>query len=221
MSLELELLHKQIIEAAESFVQLELGNDSSGHDWWHIHRVVQMAERLAADEGADLFICKLAALLHDVADEKLNVSKEAGNKKVEDWLEQQPLAIEDKLHVIEIIQTMSYNAGKNPPMSTLEGQVVQDADRLDAIGAIAIARAFVYAGWKGTPIYDPELAPRESMTAVQYRKEKSTAINHFYEKLLKLKDLMNTEAAKPIAAERHAYMEQYLERFYKEWSGDI
>ena len=180
-----------IIEAAEVFVKSELGNDATGHDWWHIHRVVQMAKRIAAEEAANIFICEIAALVHDVADEKLNDSKEAGLLKVSTWLENQPFAYEERLHIMEIISTMSYNAGTNPPMRTLEGQIVQDADRLDAIGAIAIARTFLYAGWKGDPIYDPQLPPRDSMTRAEYRNGKSTAINHFYEKLLKLKD--NTE----------------------------
>lgn len=207
------------LEAAERFAKAVLGNDLSGHDWWHIHRVDRMAARLAAEEGADAFVCRMAALLHDVADEKLNESKEAGLAKVRDWLRSEQVAEEDSAHVLEIISTMSYNGGQNPPMRTIEGKVVQDADRLDAIGAIAIARAFVYAGWKGHPMHDPDLPPRESMTAEQYRLGKTTAINHFHEKLLKLKDLINTPAAKRIAEERHRYMEEYVNRFNEEWEG--
>ncbi|MFC4812052.1 HD domain-containing protein [Paenibacillus sp. GCM10023250] len=209
----------RVLEAAEAYARAELGGDVTGHDWWHIHRVVRMARHLAGREGADVFVCALAALLHDVADEKLNDSKESGMRKVEDWLAGRPIRDEDRLHVIEIIANMSYNGGANPPMRTLEGQVVQDADRLDAIGAIAIARAFVYAGWKGSPIYDPALPPRESMTPEEYRSGKSTAINHFHEKLLKLKDRINTPSAKAIAEERHAYMAAYVERFMSEWDG--
>jgi uncharacterized protein len=211
---------RQIITAAERFAKSELENDPTGHDWWHIHRVVQMAERLAEEESADTFICVMAALLHDVADEKLNESKESGLRKVRDWLDGQPLAEEDREHIMEIISTMSYNAGTNPPMRTREGQVVQDADRLDAIGAIAIARTFLYAGWKGHPIHDPQLPPRDSMTPEEYRNGKSTAINHFHEKLLKLKDRINTSSARRIAEERHRYMEQYVDRFYREWNGE-
>lgn len=210
---------EQVINAAEQYARSELGQDPTGHDWWHIHRVVQMAERLASEEGADSFICIIAALLHDVADEKLNETKESGLRKVNDWLREHPLIEAERNHIMEIISTMSYNAGANPPMRTLEGQVVQDADRLDAIGAIAIARAFLYAGWKGDPIHDPSLPPRDSMTTRQYRDEKSTAINHFHEKLLKLKDNINTNSASRIAEERHCYMEQYVERFYQEWDG--
>lgn len=212
---------QQVISEAERFCKSELEHDTSGHDWWHIHRVVQMAQRLAHEEGADSFICTIAALLHDVADEKLNDSKESGLLKVRNWLEEQQLQQDELEHIMDIISNMSYNGGTNPPMRTLEGQVVQDADRLDAIGAIAIARTFQYAGWKGHPIHNPNLPPRESMTAEEYRNGKTTAINHFYEKLLKLKDRVNTPSAKAIAEERHRYMEQYVERFYKEWDGII
>ncbi|MBW7453216.1 HD domain-containing protein [Paenibacillus sepulcri] len=211
----------QVIEAAERFAKMALENDPTGHDWWHIYRVVNMAGRLAREEGADRFICVLTALLHDVADEKLNESKEAGLRKVSDWLESQPLSTVDREHVMEIISTMSYNAGTNPPMRTLEGKVVQDADRLDAIGAIAIGRTFLYAGWKGHPIHDPHLPPRDAMTTGEYRQDKSSAINHFHEKLLKLKDRINTSSARVIAEERHRYMEQYVERFYQEWEGQV
>ncbi|MDF2938146.1 MAG: hypothetical protein K0Q90_3519 [Paenibacillaceae bacterium] len=210
---------QSIMVAAEQFAKLELEQDPTGHDWWHVYRVDQMARRLAESEGADLFICAVAALLHDVADEKLNESKEAGLQKVSSWLDRQPMEDEERRHIMEIISTVSYNAGVNPPMRTIEGKVVQDADRLDAIGAIAIARTFLYAGWIGHPIYDPQIAPRDSMSPKEYRQEKSTAINHFPEKLLKLKGLINTASAKPIAEERHRFMEQYLEQFHLEWDG--
>ncbi|WP_308637236.1 HD domain-containing protein [Paenibacillus silvisoli] len=210
---------QQVIEAAERFARTELESDATGHDWWHVHRVVRMAERIARQEGADSAICVIAALLHDVADEKLNESKESGLRKVSDWLAGQPLSEAEQAHIMEIIATMSFNGGGGSPMRTLEGQVVQDADRLDAIGAIAIARAFLYAGWKGDPIYDPELKPREQMSPGEYRNGKSTAINHFHEKLLKLKDRINTASAKRIAEERHRYMAEYVERFMAEWDG--
>ncbi|WP_274649217.1 HD domain-containing protein [Paenibacillus humicola] len=212
---------ERIMEAARQFARSELEHDATGHDWWHIHRVVTMAERLARAEGADVFVCIAAAALHDVADEKLNESKEAGLRKVSGWLERQAMTDADRAHVTDIIATMSYRGGANPPMRTLEGKVVQDADRLDAIGAIAIARTFLYAGWKGDPIHDPQLPPRETMTAEEYRRGRSTAINHFHEKLLKLSALINTPSARAIAEERHAFMEQYVERFYREWSGEM
>lgn len=211
--------HERINRAAKAFAKDFHEKDDTGHDWWHIHRVSGMADRLAEAEGADRFITLLAALLHDVADEKLNDSKESGLRKVQDWLESQQIAAEDRAQVIEIISTMSYNAGLNPPMRTIEGQVVQDADRLDAIGAIAIARCFLYAGKIGDPIHDPALKPRDSITKEQYRNEGSTAINHFYEKLLKLKDRINTPSAKAIAEERHRYMQQYIAQFHAEWDG--
>lgn len=205
-----------MIEKAESFVQQQLEHDHSGHDWFHIDRVRKLALEIAAREGADLFICELAALLHDVADEKLNDSKQAGLDKVEQWL---CLHVSDPhvvTHVMAIIATMSYNGGKNPPMETLEGQVVQDADRLDALGAIGIARTFMYAGSKGSIMHHPD----KDFSQYEYRATGKSAIYHFYEKLLKLKDLMNTAYAKEMAVIRHQWMEMYLEQFYKEWNVD-
>ncbi|WDF49760.1 HD domain-containing protein [Paenibacillus sp. KACC 21273] len=216
-----EQIQEQVIQDTAQFVKSVLSEDTSGHDWWHIHRVVQMTERITATEGGNRFVAVMAALLHDVADEKLNVSKEAGMRKVTDWLDTQSIPPADVEHIIEIIATMSYNGGNNPPVRTLEGQIVQDADRLDAIGAISIARVFVYSGHTGRPIHDPDIPVRTSMTSEQYRNEKSTAINHFHEKLLKLKDMINTPSARIIAEERHQYMQEYVDRFYKEWNGEI
>jgi uncharacterized protein len=210
-------MQQHILEQARAYVREELERDSSGHDWWHIARVTEMAVRLAAKEQADPFVCELAALLHDIADAKLNPSKEAGLQKVRTWLEQQDTDPESREHIMEIIATMSYSGGHGKPMSTLEGKVVQDADRLDAIGAIGIARTFAYAGSKGHLMHNPELPPREQMSEEQYRKEQGTAVNHFHEKLLKLKDLMNTEAARRVAEERHRVMERFLEQFTNEW----
>lgn len=215
-----ETNREAILEQARIYVRQELERDSSGHDWWHIVRVAGMAKRLAAGERADVFVCELAATLHDVADEKLNPSKEAGLRKVESWLESAAVRPEDRMHVMDIISTMSYGGGQGKPMRTPEGRVVQDADRLDAIGAIGVARTFAYGGWKGTPMHNPELPPRERMTAEQYRNEESTAVNHFYEKLLKLKVLMNTDTARAVAEERHRFMEQFLEQFYREWDAE-
>jgi uncharacterized protein len=211
---------EEILSRAEAFVKKELENDSSGHDWWHIYRVAKMARTIAVQEGADMFVCELAALLHDVADEKLNPSKEAGIQKVVAWMENNAVSKEDAAHVLEIISTMSYSGGQNPPVRTLEGKVVQDADRLDAIGAVGISRVFAYSGWKGQAIYDPNIAVRDNISKEAYRKEKSTAINHFYEKLLKLKDLMNTAYARQLAEERHQVMENFLQQFYLEWEAE-
>ncbi|MBL0387398.1 HD domain-containing protein [Tumebacillus sp. ITR2] len=210
-----------ILQEAEAFVRQELGGDSSGHDVWHIERVRRMAERIARVEGADVFVCSLAALLHDIPDEKLNESPEAGMKKLTNWLDAHDLDADTRAHLLEIITTMSFKGGNRPPVRTLEGRIVQDADRLDAIGALGIARTFAYSGAKGQLSHDPTLPLRTDMTADEYRKGKSTAVNHFYEKLLLLKALMNTDAAKQIAEERHRYMEEFLERFHAEWEGQM
>ncbi|UQZ82499.1 putative hydrolase [Paenibacillus konkukensis] len=207
-----------LLKAAED-VRRELESDSSGHDWWHIVRVTRIARYIARQEQADAFVCELAALLHDIADEKLNPTAEAGMAKVRERLAEYEVDESDAAHVMEIIGTMSYKGGHNPPVRTKEAQVVQDADRIDALGAIGIARTFAYAGWKGSVIYDPMQPYRETMTHEEYRKGSSPAINHFYEKLLKLSGLMNTETGKRMAVARHKYMEAFLEQFYSEWDG--
>lgn len=212
----------RLIEEATAFVRCQLENEASGHDWWHIARVTKMAKHIAEQEGADVFICELAALLHDIADEKLNEGgEEVGLLRVKDWLEVHHADKETIDTIMEIISTMSFKGGNRPPMKTLEGMVVQDADRLDAIGAIGIARTFAYAGAHGDLIYDPDIQPREKMTKEEYRTEKTTAVNHFYEKLLKLKNLMNTDRAKEMAEARHQLMEEFLQKFYHEWEGNL
>jgi uncharacterized protein len=213
------MTRERILQQARTWVQEQLSGDSSGHDWWHIYQVTELAKRIGQDEGADLFVCELAALLHDIADEKLNASAWAGIEKVRNWLGINGVKEEDAAHVLEIIDTMSYKGGNTKPVRTREAQVVQDADRLDAIGAMGIARVFAYTGWKGHLMHDPSQAPRTAMTPEEYRSGKNTAINHFYEKLLKLKDLMNTGTARQMAQERHRFMEAYLEQFYREWEG--
>ncbi len=210
---------REIILAAERYVQEELGQDSSGHDYWHIYRVWQTAKKIGEAEGADLLVVELAALLHDIADEKLNESEAIGLAKVRGWLARQGADEAVIEHVMEIISTMSFKGGDRSGMRTLEGAVVQDADRLDALGAVGIARTFAYSGAKGQLAHDPHLKPRTAMTREEYRKGKSTAINHFYEKLLKLKELMNTPYAKRMAEGRHQVMEAFLEQFYEEWEG--
>ncbi|MNC27360.1 putative hydrolase [compost metagenome] len=209
----------QIIAEAENFAKEQLGQDTTGHDWFHTDRVRNTAALIAEMEQADVFICTIAALLHDVADEKLNPSKEAGLDKVYNWLAEH-LSDEGLIrHIMQIIETMSFSGGGGEPMSTLEGQVVQDADRLDALGAIGITRVMVFSGAKGRPVYDPEIPPRDESLQKEYRDySKGTAVNHFYEKLLKLKDLMNTPYGRKLAEERHAFMESFLEQFYKEWN---
>lgn len=208
-----------ILQSAEAYVKHKLEQDSSGHDWWHIARVVGAARTIAEHEKADRFVCELAALLHDVADDKLHADPTAAEEELKQWLMLSGMGEEVMAHVLEIIGTMSFKGGQRPPMRTLEGRVVQDADRLDAIGAVGISRVFAYSGWKGRPIHNPNVKPREQLTAEQYRSGEDTGINHFYEKLLKLKDLMNTDYARHMAIQRHRFMEQYLVQFYMEWDG--
>jgi len=214
-----ELNRAAVIAEAEEYVRGKLAGDFSGHDWQHIERVRRSALAIAQEEGADLFVCELAALLHDAADEKLVDDAEGALKEIRGWLLARAVPEPMADHVLEIISTMSFKGGSNPPMRTPEGKVVQDADRLDALGAIGISRVFAYSGAKRRPIHDPAVKPRESMTPEEYRSGNDTAINHFYEKLLKLKDLMNTETARRLAEGRHAFMERFLEQFYAEWEG--
>jgi uncharacterized protein len=209
----------EVLAAAERWAIEKHGGDSSGHDWWHIERVRRLTIRLASETGANSFICEMAALLHDLADEKLFGDEEASLQAIRSWLTEQEVEPTTAAHIIDIIANLSFKGGGRSGMLTLEGRVVQDADRLDALGAVGIARTFAYSGWKGQPMHDPRLPPRESMTVEEYRKGKSTAYNHFYEKLLKLKSLLNTDAALHIAEGRHQYMESFLERFEKEWNG--
>ncbi|WP_342549074.1 HD domain-containing protein [Paenibacillus sp. FSL P2-0089] len=211
--------HTVLITAAENFAKEQLGQDTTGHDWFHTNRVRNTAALIARMEGASVVICTIAALLHDVADEKLNPSKEAGLLKVQTWLTAHLPDEAACRHIMEIIGTMSFSGGGGEPMSTLEGQVVQDADRLDALGAIGITRTMVFSGAKGRPVYDPEIPPRDESLKKEYRDySKGTAVNHFYEKLLKLKDLMNTPYGKQLAEERHRFMLIFLEQFDKEWN---
>jgi uncharacterized protein len=210
---------QRIIAAAEGFVRSKLAQDFSGHDWWHIDRVRNNAVTIARQENADVFLCELTALLHDVADEKLCADELQAQLELREWLDVQHLPNILVEQLLEIITTMSFKGGSLPPMTTLEGQVVQDADRLDAIGAVGISRVFAYSGAKGRPVHDPSMKPRETMTKEEYRSGQDTAINHFHEKLLKLKQLMNTQFGRQMAENRHAFMEQFLDQFYAEWNG--
>lgn len=208
-----------MIEQTESFVKDKLRDESSGHDWYHIYRVKNLALNIAEKEGADHFVCVMAALLHDIADEKIAGTEEEGLKEVKQWLESISVEKAYITHIMTIISTMSFKGGSGKEMESIEGKVVQDADRLDAIGAIGIGRTFAYSGAKGQLMYDPAIPVRETMTKEQYRNERSTAINHFYEKLLKLKHGMNTPYAKKLADDRHAFLENFLEQFLEEWEG--
>lgn len=216
----LKLNEDKIIEQAEQYAKVKLARDFSGHDWWHVERVRRNALAIGREEHADLFVCELAALLHDLADEKLFGDEEQGLREIRQWLDEQGVPGSTIEHIIEIISTMSFKGGARPPMRTNEGRVVQDADRLDAIGAVGISRVFAYSGAKGRPVHDPAVKPRISLTHEEYRSGKDTAINHFYEKLLKLKDMMNTAYGRRLAEERHAFMLDFLDRFDKEWRGE-
>jgi uncharacterized protein len=195
----------------------------AGHDWWHTWRVRQMAVRIAREEGADLYIVELAALLHDLADHKFHGGDDqAGPQAARRWLSGQGADDATIQHVCRIIVEVSFRGADAPAPtpSSLEAMVVQDADRLDAIGAIGIARAFAYGGYRERPLHDPGVAPRKHASFEEYKKSSSATINHFYEKLLLLRDRMNTTTARRIAERRHDYMEDFLERFYREWEGE-
>lgn len=199
-----------------------LEGESSGHDWWHVYRVWKNAVYIGKRENADLFVVQLAALLHDIADWKFRVGDDSiGPKIARNWLEKLKVDESTIAHVCEIILEMSFKgAGVNSRMKTKEGRVVQDADRLDAIGAIGIARAFAYGGHKGREIYNPIIKPERHETFEQYKKGRGPTINHFYEKLLLLKGLMNTITAKKMAAKRHKFMKRFLDEFFVEWKGE-
>lgn len=213
-------MENPIIELTEEFVRNELGDDATGHDWFHVDRVRRNALHICKEENVgEAFIIEMAALLHDIPDEKLNESIEKGEEKLETYLQTISLTENEKKHIKQIITTISFKGGQNTALSSVEAKIVQDADRLDAIGAIGIARAFAYGGKKGQPIYDPGINVRTEMSLEEYRKGKSTSIHHFYEKLLKLKDLLNTASARKMAESRQQMMETFLEQFYQEWDG--
>jgi uncharacterized protein len=212
----------EVIARTVQHVKETLADDSSGHDWFHIERVWRMARRLAEEEGADLFVVELAALLHDIADWKFHGGDEtAGPRVAGEWLEDLSVARETREHVCEIIAHISFKgAGVKDGMATLEGQVVQDADRLDALGAIGIARTFAYGAHKGQPLYDPNVQPVLHESFAAYKSNKGNTLNHFYEKLLLLKDRLNTRSARKLAEGRHAFMEEFVARFLAEWNGE-
>jgi len=212
----------KIIQLTSDYARGQLSGDKTGHDWWHVYRVWRMAKKIGIEEKADLFIVELAALLHDIADWKLhNGDDSIGSEKAGQWLDQFDLADEVKKSVCRIVRDISFHKTiEKPRPLSLEGKVVQDADRLDAMGAIGIARVFAYGGGNNRIIYDPDIKPIVPESAESYFNNQNPSINHFYEKLLLLKDLMNTDYGKKVAAERHLYMKQYLDRFYKEWEGE-
>ena len=212
-----------IIEKTILFVKQELANAEGGHDWFHILRVYNNAKNIAKTEKVDLLVVELSALLHDIADSKFhNGDKEIGPRKAGDFLESIKLERGIIEHVKNIIRHISFSGGNHKrEFNSIEMDVVQDADRLDAMGAIGVARTFNYGGHKGRLIYDPEIKPNLHMTKEEYKKNTAPTINHFYEKLLLLKVKMNTETGRKIAENRHDFMKLYLEQFYDEWNGDL
>src|ERR1700761_2071615 len=211
----------EIIDKAQAFVRKTLADAEGGHDWWHIHRVWINAKKIAdAETDADILIVELAALLHDIADSKFHGgNEEIGPATAGKFLLELGLDESLVVHVQQIIRHISFKAGFDQKIfHSKELEIVQDADRLDAIGAIGIARAFCYGGFKGREIYNPEIAPNLSMTKEEYKSSATPSINHFYEKLLLLKDKMNTVTGKEMAEQRHHFMEAYLQQFYSECS---
>ncbi len=209
------------IDKTEAFVKQELQQAEGGHDWWHIYRVWKNAKTIAAKEHVDVLVVELAALLHDIADPKFYGGDESiGPQKAKQFLTN--IGVHDEVinHVVNIIKYMSFKQSfEAASFSSKEMFVVQDADRLDAIGAIGIARTFNYGGFKNRAIYNPEIKPKLYTDKEAYKNSTAPTINHFYEKLLLLKDTMNTTTAKKMAENRHVFMEQFLAQFYKEWEG--
>lgn len=212
-----EIINKTII-----FVKSKLENAEGGHDWFHIERVYKNALLIAEGEVCDTNVVHLAALLHDIADSKFHNGDETiGPKIAREFLENENVGEATMQHVINIIENISFKGGNTQKTFTsIELDIVQDADRLDAIGAIGIARTFNYGGFKNRPLYNPAIAPNLHMSKEEYKNSQAPTLNHFYEKLLLLKDKMNTETGKQIAKERHRYMEGFLSQFYAEWDGE-
>ena len=213
---------QQIVDQTIAFVKETLQDAEGGHDWWHIYRVWKTAKTIAEEENADLFVVQLAALLHDIADSKFHDGdEEVGPRVAAEFLGSVGVEEDVIRHVMQIIKNMSFKASLGKvSFDSIELRVVQDADRLDAIGAIGVARAFSYGGFKKRAFYDPEIAPNLNMSKEEYKNSSAPTINHFYEKLLLLKDKMNTTFGKQLASERHRFMEQYLDQFYAEWEGE-
>ncbi|WP_430467034.1 HD domain-containing protein [Winogradskyella ouciana] len=217
------MTNDKLIEATKAFVKEQLKHAEGGHDWFHIERVYKNTLRIAKHENVDLTVVSLAALLHDIADPKFNDGDETiGPRKASKFLLEQNVDSEVIEHVTKIIENMSFKNSfdLNTSFTSKEMEVVQDADRLDAIGAVGIARCFNYGGFKNRPLYDPEIKPNLNMTKAEYKATKAPTINHFYEKLLLLKEQMNTKTGRRIAADRHKYMEGFLKQFYDEWEGN-
>lgn len=212
----------QIINNTILFVKNQLAHAEGGHDWFHIERVYKNALLIAEEEECDLTVVKLAALLHDIADSKFHGGDESvGPKTARTFLESQNVSEAIISHVIAIIENISFKGGNfEKKFNSKELEIVQDADRLDALGAIGIARTFNYGGFKNRPLYNPNIQPNLNMSKEEYKNSESPTLNHFYEKLLLLKDKMNTETGKKIAQKRHDFMVTFLSQFYAEWDGE-
>ena len=215
------MTQEETINATITFVKTTLKDAEGGHDWWHIHRVWQLAKEIAQAEKVNLHIVELGALLHDIADSKFhNGDESVGPQKAYTFLKS--LHVEDYIisHVEAIINNVSFKGGKvERTFNSPELDVIQDADRLDAMGAIGIARTFNYGGFKNRELYNPEIPPNLEMSKEEYKNSTAPTINHFYEKLLLLKALMNTTTGRAMAEHRHTFMEEFLSEFYKEWQG--
>ena len=211
-----------LIDKTISFVKEKLKDAEAGHDWFHMQRVYKNALLIADGEQCDLEVVKLGALLHDIADSKFHDGDESiGPKVAREFLESQNASEGIIVHVVNIIENISFKGGNfEKKFTSKELEIVQDADRLDALGAIGIARTFNYGGFKNRPLYNPDIAPNLNMSKEEYKNSESPTLNHFYEKLLLLKDKMNTETGKKIAEERHRFMELFLSQFYAEWDGE-
>ncbi|CAM4091724.1 HD domain-containing protein [Zobellia nedashkovskayae] len=211
----------EIVEQTIAFVKETLKGAEGGHDWFHIERVFKNTLLIAKEEKVDILVVSLGALLHDIADAKFNNGDETvGPKLAQNFLDDLKVNEETINHVIKIIENISFKNSlekTEEKFSSLELEVVQDADRLDALGAIGIARAFNYGGFKNRELYNPEIAPNLKMSKAEYKKSSAPTLNHFYEKLLLLKDKLNTKTGTKLAEERHQYMEDFLKQFYKEW----
>lgn len=210
----------QLVSETENHVRAIFENEGSGHDWWHIHRVRNLAMKIAKIEGGNRFIVEMAALLHDIDDWKINGDMQTSQAEL--WLKKMKISETEAERILEIIDQVSFKgAGVETVATSIEAKIVQDADRLDAIGAIGIARTFAYGGNKGRPIYLPEIKPELHKDFESYKKTTAPTINHFYEKLLLLKNRLNTPTAIELAEKRHIFMEQFLEQFYLEWNATV
>jgi uncharacterized protein len=212
-----------ILKKTKEFVKQSFKGAEGGHDWFHTKRVLENSVHIAREENANLFVVQLAALLHDIADSKFHDGDETlGPKVASEFLKEQKVDQVSREHIVKIIESVSFKNSLSPlekTFNSIEMQIVQDADRLDAIGAIGIARAFNYGGFKNRELYNPNVPPNRNMSKEEYKKSAAPTINHFYEKLLLLKEKMNTATGKKLAEKRHEFMLSYLDQFFQEWEG--